>query len=37
MDYDVARIGRVWENRVRLDDLLGEAIIQPFQEKRAQT
>ena len=37
MNHDVACVCRVWENRVCLDDLLGEAVVEPLEEERAKT
>lgn len=36
MDDNIARVCRVGEDRVRLDNLLGKAIVESFEEERAQ-
>ncbi len=37
VDDDVARVGGIWEDGIRLYDLLGKPVVEPFEQKRAET
>lgn len=37
MNHDVSRVGSIRENRVGLDELLGESIIEPLQQERSKS